>query len=231
MNATCPSPPAAITLLLVDDHPVVRAGLRMVEQIAPDIRVVGEAASVESGWEAVQSLLPDVVLLDLRLPDGDGLELCRRIKDRYPNTRVLCLTSYADARQVLAAMEAGVDGYLLKQNDAACIADAVRAVMAGVPVFDPVIEAASRERSRAGAGPPNPLDALSAGELRVLEQVARGLTDKEVASALCLSVKTVRNYLDRVFAKLGVHTRTQAAMAFAANRLPAHGDRHWDERG
>lgn len=230
MSATSLTQPAPVTLLLVDDHPIVRAGLRVVEQIAPDIRVVGEASSVETGWEAVQSVLPNVVLLDLRLPDGDGLELCRRIRDRYPNTRVLCLTSYADARQVLAAMEAGVDGYLLKQNDAVCIAEAVRMVMAGVPVFDPALEAVSLSRSKTAANQSNPLDALSTGELRVLAHVAQGRTDKEAAAALGLSVKTVRNCLDRAFAKLGVHTRTQAAMAFAANPLPAHAAGGWDGR-
>ena len=216
-----------ITLLVVDDHPIVRVGLRVVEQVAPDIRILGEAASVAEAWERIQALLPQVVLLDLRLPDGDGLELCRRTKDRYPNIRVLCLTSYADARLVLAAMQAGVDGYLLKHSDAGRIADAVREVGAGNPVFDPALEVGTASGTPSSREPPNPLSRLSPGELRVLAEVTKGLTDKEAAAALNLSVKTVRHYLDRAFAKLEVHTRTQAAMVFAANRLPACADGPW----
>jgi two-component system, NarL family, response regulator DevR len=159
-----------------------------------------------------------VVLLDLRLPDSNGLEVCRQAKDQHPDVRVICLTSYADAGLVLDAMAAGADGYLLKHNDGQQIAAAVRAVMRGEAVFDPALE----EDPAGVGGRANPLSVLSAGELRVLAQVAKGRTDKEVSTALNLSVKTVRNYLDRTFGKLGVNTRTQAAMVFAAHRLPAH---------
>lgn len=204
---------ALIRLLLVDNHPIMRDGLRVVEQLAEDLRIVGEAGTLEDAWTRVQAMLPDVVLLDLRLPDGDGLDLYRRCKARYPNIRILCLTSYADAGLVLAAMEAGVDGYLLKHSDGLRIVQAVRDVMAGKPVFDPALGAESDDAT-------NPLSALSPGELRVLAQVSRGLTDKEVSTALNLSVKTVRHYLDRAFNKLGMHTRTQAAMVFAAHPYP-----------
>lgn len=183
----------------------------MVEQVAPEIRIVGAAAGVEDGWAQIQSLLPDVVLLDLRLPDGDGLDVCRRTKARYPNIRFLCLTSYADASLVLAALEAVADGYLLKHSDAHRIAEAVGEVMAGNPVLDPALDAVPGN----GAARKNPLNILSAGELRVLKEVAKGLTDKEVSNVLNLSAKTVRHALDRVFAKLRVHTRTQAAMLYA----------------
>ncbi len=203
-----------IRLLIVDDHPVVRNGLLMVEQVAADVRIVGAAASVEEGWAQIQKLQPDVVSLDLRLPDGDGLELCRRARARYPNIRFLCLTSYADASLVLAAMEAGVDGYLLKHSDAHHIAAAVREVLAGTPVFDPALDVVSA-RDEAGRASRNPLSFLSPGEKRVLCEVAKGLTDKEVSNVLNLSAKTVRHTLDRAFAKLGVHTRTQAAMLYA----------------
>lgn len=206
-----------IRLLLVDDHPIVRSGLRVVEQLAQDIQIVGEAGTVEDAWARIQELLPDVVLLDLRLPDGDGLEVCRRAKAQYPNLRVVCLTSYASASLVLSALEAGADGYLLKHSDGQRIVDAVREVLAGNPVLDPALD----EDLRTKPGRPNPLKTLSPGELRVLREVAKGFTDKEVSSHLKLSVKTVRHYLDRVFAKLGVHSRTQAAMVFAANPLPA----------
>lgn len=221
------TPPCPIKLLLVDDHPVVRAGLRLVEDIAPDIRVVGEAAAIEEAMALIQERLPHVVLLDVRLADANGLEVCRRTKDRHPHIRVICLTSYADTRLVLAAMEAGVDGYLLKHNDARAIVEAVRSVVAGRAVFDPALEAVT---PGGPDNPPNPLAVLSNGELRVLERVARGLTDKEVSTALNLSVKTVRNYLDRAFAKLHVHTRTQAAMVFAAHPTPSRPP-DWPEKG
>jgi DNA-binding NarL/FixJ family response regulator len=213
-----------IRLLLVDDHPIVRSGLRVVEQLAQDIQIVGEAGTVEDAWARIRGLLPDVVLLDLRLPDGDGLEVCRRAKAEYPNMRIVCLTSYASASLVLSALEAGADGYLLKHSDGLRIVEAVREVMAGNPVLDPALD----EDSRTKPGKPNPLDALSPGEFRVLREVAKGFTDKEVSSHLNLSVKTVRHYLDRVFAKLGVHSRTQAAMVFAANPLPAQADGPWE---
>jgi DNA-binding NarL/FixJ family response regulator len=206
-----------IRVLFVDDHPIVRAGLREAEKLAPDICVVGEAATVEEALALIPAQRPDVVVLDLRLPDGDGLDVCRRTKASFPQTQVLCLTAFADERLVLAAMQAGADGYLLKHNDAQHIVDAVRAVMAGNPVFDPALAAIGASSGQANAGTPGALGQLSAGERRVLAAVAKGLTDKEVATVLNLSVKTVRNSLDRVFAKLGVHTRTQAAMLFAAS--------------
>jgi two-component system response regulator DevR len=209
-----------INLLLVDDHPIVRAGFHMVEQIDPRMRVVGEASTVEDGWKLAQRLQPDLVLLDVRLPDGDGIELCRRIKETWPEMRVLCLTSYSDDHLVLGAMEAGAEGYLLKQNDANQIVEAVQTVMRGGVVFDAAVSAAAH-----GASAQNPLESLSPGELRVLAEVAKGRTDKEASVALSLSVKTVRNYLDRVFTKLGVHTRTEAALVYAAHRV----DPEWRE--
>jgi len=214
-----------IRLLLVDDHPIVRDGLRVVEQLAKDIQIVGEAGTVEDAWTRIQELLPDVVLLDLRLPDGDGLEVCRRTKSQYPNIRLICLTSYASASLVLSALQVGVDGYLLKHSDGLRIVDAVRAVMAGDPVLDPALD----EDTWTKPTKPNPLNTLSPGELRVLREVAKGFTDKEASTHLNLSVKTVRHYLDRAFAKLGVHSRTQAAMLYAANPLPAHVDEPWDD--
>ncbi len=212
---------ARISLLLVDDHPIVRAGFHMVEQIDPRMHVVGEASTVEDGWRQVQRLQPDLVLLDVRLPDGDGIDLCRRIKERWPEIRVLCLTSYSDDQLVLGAMEAGAEGYLLKQNDANHIVEAVQTVMQGGVVFDGAVSAAG-QRGNAK----NPLELLSPGELRVLAEVAKGRTDKEAGVALCLSVKTIRNYLDRVFTKLGVHTRTEAALIYAGHRV----DPEWRRR-
>lgn len=203
-----------IKLLLVDDHPVVRDGLRRVRELSPQIQIVGEAATMHSAVAAALQLEPDVVLMDLRLPDGDGSEACRRIKPLLPDTRILFLTSYADNRFVLAAMEAGADGYLLKESDTQKIVDAIRTILHGGTVFDPVVTQVARRDPRSGAGT-NPLATLTAQEQRLLAKVAEGKTDKEAAAALGLTTKTARNYLDRIFAKLNVHTRTEAALLHA----------------
>ncbi len=203
----------SITLLLVDDHPVVRDGLRRIRALDARIQIVGEAASMESAVDAAQRLRPAVVLMDVRLPDGDGIEACRRIKAALPETRVLFLTSYADNRFVLAAMQAGGDGYLLKESGTERVVEALHLILEGRSVFDPVATTRGPADSGDGASG-NPLDALALRERRVLAEVAKGRTDKEVATALGISTKTARNYLDAIFTKLNVHTRTEAALVF-----------------
>lgn len=205
------SNPDALKLLLVDDHPVVRDGLRRVQDLAVHIQIVGEAATMQSAIHAAAELRPDVILMDVRLPDGDGIEACRRIKTLLPETRVLFLTSYADNRFVLAAMEAGADGYLLKESDAQRIVDAIRSILNGGTVFDPVVTREVMQGLRNGGGT-NPLEMLTPQERRILAEVAKGKTDKEVALVLGLTAKTARNYLDRIFTKLNVHTRTEVAL-------------------
>ena len=206
------STPNLIRLLVVDDHPVVRTGLQRMHELEPRIQIVGEAATMQSAIEAALRLAPDVILMDVRLPDGDGIEACRRIKVILPETRILFLTSYADNRFVLAAMEAGADGYLLKESDSQRIVDAIHAILKGGTVFDPVVARDVMNDPRRGA---NPLEVLSAQEQRLLAEVAKGKTDKEVAVALGVATKTARNYLDRIFTKLNVHTRTEAALLHA----------------
>ncbi|MBX3731218.1 MAG: response regulator transcription factor [Verrucomicrobiae bacterium] len=208
-----------LRILLIDDHPVVREGLRAIEKIDPRLHVVGDAADLATGWTATLAHHPDIILLDLRLPDGDGLEICRRAKALQPSPRVLCLTSYSDPRLVISAIAAGADGYLLKHSDARTIVQAIHSIEQGDSVIDPDALPGSHgdpgpRTETSGRRPSN--HGLTPAELRVLEHVARGLTDKETAQALNLSTKTVRNHLDHIFAKLGVHTRTEAAMAFAA---------------
>jgi DNA-binding NarL/FixJ family response regulator len=202
-----------IKLLLVDDHPVVRDGLRRIQELEPRIKIVGDAATMAAAVESARRLQPDVILMDVRLPEGDGIAACRQIKAFLPEARVLFLTSYADNRFVLAAMEAGADGYLLKENDARRIVDAIQAVLRGGTVFDPVV-ARRAVRAIGGEGRESPLSVLTSQESRVLAEVARGKTDKEVAVALGLTAKTARNYLDRIFSKLNVHTRTEAALLY-----------------
>lgn len=206
--------PEPIKLLVVDDHPVVRNGLRQIQELDAGIRVVGGAGTMQAAVAEACRLRPDLVLMDMRLPDGDGIEACRRIKAQNPQTRVLFLTSYADNNLVLEAMEAGADGYVLKESDAGRIVQAIHSIMRGGTVFDPVVARSVMSSLKKGDAV-NPLESLAAQERRVLEEVAKGRTDKEVAAALGVSAKTARNYLDRVFAKLNVHTRTEAALLYS----------------
>lgn len=206
-----------IRVVVADDHPVVRAGLRTtIAEVDPSIVFVGEAANAAETMLAVRDLQPDVLLLDVRLPDRSGLDICRELKAGGDAPRVLFLTSFADNSLVLAAMQAGGDGYLLKDNEPRDIVSAIHKVMRDGVIFDPVAarHAMASLRQNPAASLSNSIDSLSAQELRVLEAVAAGQTDKEVAAALGLQTKTVRNYLDRVFEKLGVNTRTQAALLY-----------------
>lgn len=207
------NPAKTINLLLVDDHPMIRDGLRRVQELTPEIRVVGDAGTMQAAVAAALLHEPDVVLMDVRLPDGDGIEACRQIKKLLPETRILFLTSYADNRFVLAAMEAGGDGYLLKESDAQRIVDAIRTILQGGTVFDPIVTREVLRDLKEGKGP-NPLASLTVQERRLLAEVAQGKTDKEAAAALGLTTKTARNYLDRIFTKLNVHTRTEAALLY-----------------
>jgi DNA-binding NarL/FixJ family response regulator len=212
----------AIRVLIVDDHPVVRMGLRVITEVDPEIIVTGEAASAAEAILAVRKDRPDVVLLDVRLPDRSGLDVCREIKSQPNAPRVLFLTSFADNTLVLAAMQAGGDGYLLKDNEPRDIVAAIRTVLGGSRMFDPIVaRAVDRElRSALPGNSPDPLGELSQQERRVVSAVANGKTDKEIAQMLKLQPKTVRNYLDRAFEKLGVHTRTEAAILFDRHRRP-----------
>jgi len=203
-------------LLIVDDHPVVRAGLRTISEIAPEVTIVGEAATPAAALESVARLRPDVVLLDIRLQDGSGIEVCRQIKHAPAPPQVLFLTSYLDDELILAAMEAGADGYLLKENDTRWLVSALREVARGNPVFDAQVTRRlarpSADDARGGAA--QKLRSLTVQERRLLAEVAKGKTDKEAAVALGLQPKTARNYLDRIFTKLEVHTRTEAALLY-----------------
>ena len=211
-----------VRVLIVDDHPVVRAGLRVITEVDPGILVIGEAGSGAEAIVAVRKSLPDVVLLDVRLPDRNGIDVCRELKSRPGAPRVLFLTSFADNALVLAAIQAGGDGYLLKDNEPRDIVAAIRTVLAGGMLFDPIVaRAVDRELKTVLPGnAPGPLGELSQQERRVVSAVADGKTDKEIAQMLKLQPKTVRNYLDRVFEKLGVNTRTEAAILFDRHRRP-----------
>jgi two-component system, NarL family, response regulator DevR len=198
----------SIAVMVVDDHPVVRTGLRAISEIDPGIMVVAEAATIAEARARLADLKPRMLLLDIRLPDGSGIDFCNEIKNSPGAPFVIFLTSFADDELILSAMQAGADGYLLKGNDQTRIAEAIRAVSRGGVMFDPAMARDAARKSRATTG----LHKLTPQELRVLQEVALGKTDKQVALDLALSPKTVRNYLDHVFEKLGVSTRTEAAV-------------------
>jgi DNA-binding NarL/FixJ family response regulator len=208
-------PERRFRVLVVDDHPVVRLGLRAVEENCRDLQVVGTAGTGATALEQVASLRPDVVLLDIRLPDLSGFEVCGRIKRQHPGTKVLFLTSFADGAMVLQALGSGADGYLLKDHDATKIADALLKVVRGGAVFDPSAALAPLQPEGDGASRQRRwLRELTPREREVLAGVATGKTDKEVATTLGLESKTVRNYMSRIMEKLGVSSRTEAAVLF-----------------
>ncbi len=207
-----------VTVLLIDDSEVVRAGLRTLLGTDAAVAIVGEAATVASGVEAAARLRPDLVLLDIRLPDGTGFEACRQILKHAPDTRVLILSSIADDAMVDEAIRSGANGYLLKEIDGRGLVNAVRDVAAGKSILDPAITARVMRLVKAGGGGRDARDTLSSQENRVLALIAEGCTNKEVGAKLGLSEKTVKNYLSTVFEKLHVSRRAEAAVIYAQGK-------------
>ncbi|MFA5263594.1 MAG: response regulator transcription factor [Opitutaceae bacterium] len=205
-----------VRVLIVEDSEVVRMGLRALLGASPRIHVVGEAGSVADGIAAAVKLTPDVVLLDIRLPDGTGFDACRAIVRKQLDSRILILTSVADDALVDEAIRAGAHGYLLKEINGQGLIQAIQDVAAGKSILDPAITARIIGLMKSGAtAHHDALSSLSPQERRVLSLIADGRTNKEVASELNLSEKTVKNYLTTVFEKLHVTRRTQAAALFA----------------
>ncbi len=207
-----------IRLALVDDSQVVRAGLRAVLGSDPTIEIIGEAGNVAEGVALCAKLQPEVVLLDLRLPDGSGFDACRQILRRSPDTRVLVLTSVVDSSLVDEAIRAGAHGYLLKEIDSRGLAQAVRDVAAGKSILDPAVTARVIELVRSGGPTRDALADLSPQEQRVLALIAEGKTNKEVGADLDLAEKTVKNYLSNIFEKLHLTRRSQAAVFYARSQ-------------
>ena len=207
-----------LRLLIVDDHEVVRAGLRMLLKRWPSIDVIGEAATAAEGVEECQRLMPDVVLLDMRLPDVTGLQACREIRAISPQIKVIFLTAFADEDAVLSAVFAGADGYLLKEIGGEALVSAIETVARGHSILDPLVTRAVLDGMRSMSAPAEPpkQSSLSPQEQHVLALVAEGKTNKEIAASLGLSYKTVKNYLSNVFQKLQVSHRSQAAALFAS---------------
>jgi DNA-binding NarL/FixJ family response regulator len=204
-----------IGVFLLDDHEIVRRGVRELLETEPDITVVGEAGTAESALARIPALRPDVAVLDVRLPDGDGVTVCREIRSKLPGTACLMLTSFGDDDALFDAIMAGAAGYVLKQIRGADLVGAVRTVAAGGSLLDP--EAASRvmQRMRDQAAASDPLAALTGQERKILELIGEGLTNRQIGERMYLAEKTIKNYVSAVFAKLGMERRSQAA-AYAA---------------
>ena len=209
----------SLRILLVDDHEVVRVGVRALIERQPGMEVVGEAATVREAVSQTEQLAPDVVVLDIRLPGGNGLEACRQIKALRPDTRIIVLTSYPDDKVLFDAISCGAEGYVLKQIGSEDLIRALERVGRGESLLDPSVtdrvfakmrEMRQQERAHAFAD-------LSAQEMQILSRISEGETNREIGAALQLSEKTVRNYVSIILSKLGLTSRAQAA-AYAARQ-------------
>lgn len=221
-----PTPPASdddgrarsITVFLLDDHEIVRRGIRELLEGEDDIEVVGESGLAQEAARRIPALRPDVAILDGRLPDGTGIDVCREIRSREPATKALILTSYDDDEAVIAAIMAGAAGYLLKQVRGRDLVDTVRRVAAGQSMLDPQVTAQVLERVRNGPAVDPRLAQLTAQEQRILGLIGRGMTNRQIAEEMFLAEKTVKNYVSALLAKLGLNSRTQAALFVAKHQ-------------
>jgi DNA-binding NarL/FixJ family response regulator len=212
--------PASHRLLVVDDHEVVRQGLVAMLDRRPGFEVVAEAGTVAEAIEAARRFRPDLVVMDVRLPDGSGIEACREIRAELPETRVVMLTSYPDEEAVFSAIVAGASGYLLKQVRARDLVSALEAVGRGESLLDPAVTAKVLDRVRriASGGGSDELAQLTSQEQKILLLVAEGKTNKEIAADVFLSDKTVKNYVSSILSKLNLQRRAQAAAYIAKRR-------------
>lgn len=201
----------SIRVFLLDDHEVVRRGVRDLLDAEPDISVVGEAGTAAEALVRVEGTTPDVAVLDVRLPDGDGVTVCRELRSRHPDVACLMLTSFADDEALFDAILAGAAGYVLKQIRGADLVGAVRTVAAGGSLLDPRATAAVMERMRTPK-PDDPLASLTEQERHILELIGEGLTNREIGARMFLAEKTVKNYVSNLLSKLGLQRRTQVAV-------------------
>ena len=215
-------PSRPLSLLVVDDHEVVRQGLVALLGRRPEFQVVAEAGTVAEAIEAARRFEPNLVIMDVRLPDGSGIEACREIRAELPDTRVVMLTSYPDEDAVLSAIVAGASGYLLKQVRARDLVAALEAVARGESLLDPAVTGRVLDRVRriATSSEPDELAQLTPQEQKILLLVAEGKTNKEIAAEVFLSDKTVKNYVSSILAKLNLERRAQAAAFMARLRGP-----------
>ncbi|MFJ8942662.1 response regulator [Streptomyces sp. NPDC102395] len=223
-----PGPDNPIRVFLLDDHEVVRRGVRDLLNDEPDITVVGEAANVEQALARVPALRPQVAVLDVRLPDGDGVTVCRELRSQMPELACLMLTSFDDEEALLDSIMAGASGYVLKQIHGTDLVSAVRTVARGQSLLDPSATAKLMARLRQGQEPepePDALPGLTDREREILALIGEGLTNRQIGQRLYLAEKTVKNHISRLLAKLGVERRIQAAVIAtqAMDRLKQQG--------
>jgi DNA-binding NarL/FixJ family response regulator len=207
-------PCVTVRVFLLDDHEVVRRGVRELLEAEPDLEVVGEAGTAEEAYGRIPATSPDVAILDVRLPDGDGVSVCRDIRSKHPEVACLMLTSYADDEALFAAIMAGASGYVLKQVRGTDLIDGVRRVGRGESLLDPAMTARVLERLRHPAEP-DELANLTDQERSILDLIAEGMTNRQIGERLFLAEKTVKNYMSNLLAKLGMSRRAEAA-AYAA---------------
>jgi two-component system response regulator DevR len=214
-------------VFLLDDHEVVRRGVRELLEAEDDLEVVGEAGTAAEALARIPSTRPDVAVLDVRLPDGDGVEVCRDIRSQHPEVACVMLTSFADDDAVYAAIMAGAAGYLLKQVRGTDLVDGIRRVGRGESLLDPAVTTRVLERIR--HRPEDELSGLTEQERKILALIAEGLTNRQIGERLYLAEKTVKNYVSNLLAKMGMSRRTEAA-AYAA-RLAERREHRGDYRG
>jgi DNA-binding NarL/FixJ family response regulator len=212
----------AVRIFLLDDHELVRLGLRAALEVEDDLTVVGEASTADEALARIPLARPDVAVVDLHLGQGDGIEVCRELRDRHPEIRCLVLTAYSDERDVLGAVMAGAAGYVLKQRGRQDLVAAVRELGKGGTVLDPAVAEGVLNRLRAQPELDRRLGRLSDQERRILELIAAGATNRQIAETMFLAEKTARNYVSNLLAKLGMSRRSQAA-AYGA-RLAERGE-------
>ena len=201
-----------IRVFLLDDHEVVRRGLRDLLESEGDIEIVGESGSAREATARIPALRPDVAVLDARLPDGSGIDVCRDVRSTDPSIKALILTSYDDDEALFAAIMAGAAGYVLKQIGAGDLVDSVRRVAAGQSLIDPHLMARVLERVRSGPPEHEELAGLTEQERKILALIAEGMTNRQIGERLFLAEKTVKNYVSSILSKLGLERRTQAAV-------------------
>ncbi len=208
-------PHVAIGVFLLDDHEVVRKGLRALLEACEDIEVVGEADTVAEALIRIPATEPNVAILDVRLPDGSGVEVCREVRSTSPEIACVMLTSYADDEALIASILAGAAGYVLKQVGSLDLLDTIRRAGAGESLLDPALTDRVLERLREGPKTDPRLASLTPQERKILDLIAEGYTNRQIAETMFLAEKTVKNYVSNLLAKLGMERRTQAA-TFAA---------------
>lgn len=209
-----------IRVFLLDDHEIVRRGLRDLLEDSGRIEVVGEAGTAMEAMSRIPPTRPDVAVLDVRLPDGDGVSVCRDVRSRHPEIQCLMLTSFSDDEALFQAIMAGAAGYLLKQIKGPDIVDAIVRVAAGQSLLDPAVTARVLERLRTPPAEDERLASLTGQERKVLELIAEGLTNRQIGERIHLAEKTVKNYVSNLLTKLGMERRTQAAVYAAGLKEP-----------